>query len=168
MADYDFVLWDTAIFSNAPTDTLLFQVAQGADAAHTEQFCNTFFAGSLPSGVSFDIERICVFPDYAIPDADVSKVWQASFMEIKVGDQTVFKSPLALCAGNAAYSGTDTTTAAANAQHAGLLGNGYVFTHPITLPAGTPFRLRMVQTVALAAANSYIKVALDGLLHKST
>lgn len=168
MADLDYVLYDTAVFTNAANDLLLFQVAQGADATHTEQFTNAFFAGSLPSNVSFDIERIVVFPDYAVPDADVSKIWTASFMELKINDMTWLKLPLALCAGSAAYGGSDTTTAAANAQHVGLLGNGYVLTNKIVIPDGTPFKVRVVQTVALAAASSNIKVCLDGMLHRPT
>ena len=166
MSDLDFVLYDTAVFSNAATDTLLFQVAQGADATHTEQWTNAFFAGALPANVSFEIERIVVFPDYAVPDADVSKIWQNSFMEIKVNDLTMWKSPLAMLAGSAAFGGTDTTTAAANANHVGLSGTGYQLTRPILLPEGTPFKVRMVQTIALAAANSWVKVCLDGTLHR--
>lgn len=166
MPDLDYCLYDTIPFSNAATDQLAFQVAQGADNTHTEQFCNSFFAGALPAGVGFDINRIVIFPDYAVPEGDIGKIWQASFVEIKVNDQTLFKAPMALCAGSAAFGGADATTAAASQNHVGLMGNGYTFDHPIVLPSGIPFKVRLVQTIALAAANSYIKVVLDGILHK--
>lgn len=164
MADLRYFLYDTAVFgTTAGTEHVLFQVAQGGDATHTEDFTNSRGAGSLPSEERFVCDRIGVFVDAAIADAEVEKVFTGSFLEIRVADKSVFKAPLKVCAGYGGWSGHFTQATAANRA---LIGPAQGYCHldiPIEIPGGTAFRVRVYQKTALAAAAN-VKVVLGGVL----
>ena len=165
MPTIHYPLFDTAAFgTTGGAEFTLFQVAQGTTATATESFTNMRGTGVLPNPESFTLHKIRIFPDYAVTRTDVSAIWRGSYLQLRVNDQIRLHIPTALCASNAAYSGTDTTTAGANQNAVGLLGDGYELKVPVEIPGGTVFRVRLVQGAALSAANSFIKVVLDGLL----
>lgn len=168
MPDYYTTLFDTAPFgTTANTENLLFKVARGADSTHTESFTNMRGAGQLPATEKFVVRRISAVVDYNITQADVPKWFLASFLDFRVLDRTVFFAPLALLADASGYGGSDTTTAGANGNRVGLLGDGYAFPDPafyLTLLGGESWYVRVVQGTALAAGSSNIKIVLHGVL----
>lgn len=165
MATIHYPLFDTAQFgTTGGAEFTLFQVAQGTTTQATESFTNMRGTGVLPNPESFTVKKIRVFPDYAVPRADVTAIWRGSYMQLRINDQIRLHIPLALAASNTAYSGADTTTAGANQNAVGLIGDGFMLEQPLDIPGGTVFRVRVVQGAALATANGFIKVVLDGLL----
>ena len=164
MPDLDYVLYDTAVFgATANNESVLFQVAQGGDATHTESFTNMRGAGQLPQAEAFSVEWIGVNPDHALVEADIEAIWRGSFLEIRVADLTVLKAPLRLFADQADYQGHFAQAAAANRVIIGLRGEGYALTKPISIPGGTYFRVRVVQGPAVTAGSN-MKVNMRGTL----
>jgi hypothetical protein len=163
--DLSYVMFDTAAFSTvAGAEFLLFQVTQGADATHTEGFTNTRGSGAFPGEEQFVIEKLSVYPDYAVPKADVALWFRNSFLEVKVNDKSLFKTPLSVLVDASAYGGSDTTTAGANGNAVGLLGDGYELKRPITVPGQTRWVIRVIQGTAVTAGSSFIKILLHGTL----
>lgn len=166
MPDYRYVLYDTAAFgTSADTEHVLFQVAQGGDSTHTEDFTNMRGAGALPGEEAFSVDKISVAVDgvHGANEADVAQIWDGAFIEVRVADKTVFKAPARLCAEASAYGGAYTQGTAADATFVGLLGNGYSLDIPIEIPGGTAFRVRLYQDTALTASTQ-VKVCLHGIL----
>lgn len=164
MATYDWTLYDTAIFgATAGTDHALFKVAQESDATHTHQFTNSRGSGVFPANEQFDIDTIFVSPDGDFDTDDRGDMWDASFINIVINNQTVFEAPLRLCAGGAAYSGHFTQAAAADAARIGLEGMGYKLNKPISVKGGMSFQVNVRQGTAITAASN-VKVMLRGML----
>lgn len=163
MADYDYILFDTAPFGNvANNEMILFQTPQGSDATHTEAFTNMRGAGSLSQGESFKVNKISVMLDFIGIAVDLQSVWIGNFLELRVSDKTVFKSPLPPLANSSFYSGVNNQTAAANFAEFGPVGDGYELAIPIVIPGGTLFRVRVFQVTALSAVSRNMKVLLHG------
>ncbi len=168
MAEFSTTLYDTAVFGVAAnTEHVLFQVTQGADATHTEAFTNMRGNGSLPQQESFTIQRIKFIVDCILAAADIPKVFNGSFLELRISDETVFKAPLVMCLAHSHWGGAVNLAVAADKVAAGIEGNGYYLELPIELPGGTSFRVRVVQTLATAGASMNMKVVLDGKLKTS-
>lgn len=164
MPDYSFVLYDTAPFgASAGTEHVLFQVSQGSDSTHTEAYTNSRGAGQLPTEEKMLVERIHVIVDHNTAIADVPKIFNASFLEIRVSDKTIFKAPLAMLSSFNAYGGHYSQAAAADEAVIGLIGVGYELKIPILIPGGVSFRIRVYQGTAVTAASN-LKVALEGTL----
>lgn len=165
MVIQDYIFYDTAAFGNAAaTEHTLFQVARGGDATHTEAFTNMEGAGALPAGNDFELHKIGVVVDYNTVVADLPKLCVGSFLELIILNKTVFKAPLAKFIDRSAWGGFYSQAAAADEAAIGLLGDGYTFRKTIPLKGGWSFRVRVYQGLALAAANSNLKVNLEGLL----
>jgi hypothetical protein len=164
MPDYDFTLYDTAVFG-ATANTLheLFQVAQGADATHTKSFTNSRGAGSLPVTEQFVVTRVKVLYDHNTVTADVPKFHPGSYLEFILNNQTILIAPLAEFIANSGYGGHYSQAAAADEAVIGLLGDGYVLTKPIVIKGGTAFKVQLFQSLAVTAASN-MKAALDGIL----
>lgn len=164
--DLDYVLYDTAVFTNvANTEQVLFQVAQGGDATHTESFTNMRGSGALPQEEAFACIRIGVTVDFdTAGEEDYTTVWRGSFLEVRVSDKTVLKAPLALFSAANMYGGHYSQAAAANNAVIGLQGDGLKLDIPITIKGGTAFRVRVVQANATSAASKNMKVWLRGTL----
>lgn len=162
--DLDFTLYDTAVFgATANAESVLFQLAQGADATHTEAFTNSRGAGQLPQTEQFTCRWIGVRPVHALVEADIEPIWRGSFLEVRIADQTVLKAPLALFAAYAAFGGHFTQAAGANRVMAGLAGTGMELAHDIVIPGGTAYRVRVVQGPAVTAGSNMV-VMLRGTL----
>lgn len=167
MPEMDYVLYDTAAFGNAAnTEHLLFQVAQGGDATHTESFTNSRGAGQIPNEETMVIEEIAVtvVTNQATP-SDYQNVWIASFLEIKIADFSWGKFPLALLARANSYGGHYSQAAAADDAMIGLQGKGLQLKRPITLKGGTSFKVRVFQGTALGGASRNVLISLIGVLN---
>lgn len=164
--DLQYVLYDTAIFGTvANFESVLFQVAQGADAAHTENFTNMRGAGALPQEEAMKVNWLGVAVDFTstLPQ-DYKAMWLSSFLEFRLSDKTVLKLPLSLLASNSNFTGHYSQAAAADNAAVGLLGDGYHLDIPIEISGGTAFRVRVVQGTVLSAASKNVKVLLGGIL----
>lgn len=164
--DLDYVIYDTAVFGTvANFENVLFQVSQGSDATHTENFTNARGAGTFPQEESFLVKHIGVVADFntATPE-DYQLMWYASFLELRVSDKTLLKAPLHWFAHRNAYQGHYSQAAAADNALIGLMGDGYMLENPISIKGGTSFRVRVVQGTALSAVSKNVKVNMRGLL----
>lgn len=164
MADYRYVLYDTADFgTTAGTNHLLFQIAEGADANHAEYRCNMRGNGVLPSEESFTVERIHVWNNSELPEADVQKLIDGTLLEVRVSDKTVLKIPLRLAISHTAYGGHYTQSTAGNRTIIGLEGEGFALSEPIQINGGVRFSVRVYQRLAMTASEEIV-VALEGVL----
>lgn len=164
--DLDYTLYDTAIFGTvANFESVLFQVAQGADVTHIESFTNMRGAGALPQEEAFKCNWIGVAVDFTstLPQ-DYKAMWLGSFLEFRLSDKTVLKAPLAMFAAASGFSGHYSQAAAADNAAIGLMGNGYTLDIPIEISGGTAFRVRIVQGTVLSAVSKNVKVLLNGIL----
>ena len=168
MAKYAYSLYDTAVFGTSlGGEQALFQVAQGADATHTKAFTNMRGAGSLPPNESFEIRNIMCFLDEPITvAADAQNVWQDSYIEVRVNDESLLFLPLRVTAGFNGFGGHFTQASAANAAPIGLIGNGYDIDPTILIPGGTAFRVNVNQGTVLSAASQNLRVLLNGILDR--
>lgn len=165
MADLTYVLYDTAAFgATAGTEHVLFQVTQGADSTHVEAFTNMRGNGSLPQEEAFEISLIGVMADFDMTEAEVAEVFRASFLEIRVSDETVLKAPLSCFAYRNSYGGAYSQGTAADNAIIGLAGDGFVLTIPVQIRGGTSFRIRVYQGTAMSGASKNVKVMLFGRL----
>lgn len=164
----DYTLWDTIVLGAvALAETLLFQVAQGGDATHTESFTNSPGAGSLPGLQEFEIQEVHLILDTPVLPADILKLHQASFLEIRISEHTELKIPSQMAASFSAYGG-HFVTATAEEAGLGLLGNGYKLTKSIRIPGATPWKVRYVQGTALAVGSKNMRCVLRGILTSET
>ena len=164
MAVLYYPIWDTAVFGAAAnTEFLLFQVAQQGDATHTESFTNSRGAGVFPASESYLIKKVSVVVDFNILQANAQTWYVGAFLEIRVSDVIRFKAPLQLLMDASAFGGASSTTAGANQNTVGLLGDGFELPPDrfINVPGGAPWKVRVFQVTA-AAASSNIKVVLQG------
>lgn len=166
MPDVTFTLYDTVPMGNvAAVETVLFQVAQGGDATHTEAFTNSRGAGTLPQGEAFSINNVGVVPAFNTALlADYQDLWRNSFLQIRIADTNYLQIPLYLAAKRAGWLGVGLQTAAANDAMIGLAGDGYDLPIPIIVPGGKAWRVRVVQGIALSAANLNVIITLTGVL----
>lgn len=164
MPDFSFVLYDTAPFgATAGTDHVLFQVSQGADSTHTEAYTNSRGAGQLPTEEKFLLKRLHAIIDHNTALADIPKIFNASYFELRVSDKIVFKCPLAMLSSKNSYGGHYTQAAAADEAVIGLDGEGYELEIPIEIQGGVSFRPKVYQGTAVTASSN-IKIVLEGTL----
>lgn len=165
MADLTYTLYDTAVFgATVNNESILFTVAQGSDATHSEAFTNSRGAAQLPVGEKFLIQKVFAIPNHALLNADVEPIWRNSFLQIRVADFNYLWIPLVLAAYRADYGGHFGQAAAADLARIGRDGDGYdLGERPIEIPGGTAFRVRVLQGPAVAA-NTNIWIGLHGVL----
>lgn len=168
MPDYNFTLFDTALFTNSvPSPFVLFQVAESGDATHTPYFTNMRGNGQLPNSEKFLIQSIEVYSDTDFVENDREGVWLKSYMRLLYNDVQIFSAPLRLAAGHAAFSGVGNYAAAAANPSFGLMGTGYKLEKPILIDGGKQFKVVVAQGTALNSADQWVKVALNGILSLS-
>jgi hypothetical protein len=164
MAEYRYVLYDTADFgTTANVNHLLFQIAEGADANHSEVRCNMRGNGVLPSEETFTVEKIHVWANSELPEADIQKLVDGTLLEVRVSDKTVLKIPLRLAASHMGYGGHYTQASGAARTVIGLMGEGFNLPENITINGGVRFSVRAYQRLAMTAAEEVV-VALEGVL----
>lgn len=164
MAVYRYGLYDTAIFGAvAGVEHTLFQVAQGADAAHIKSFTNSRGAGVLPNEESFSIDWIGAYLDEIPLLADTANWMMDSYFEFRVSDDTKLLLPLRMIAAKNAWGGSFELAAAAAQSYHGIANDGYNLSIPIVIPGGTGFRATLFQGVATAATQN-VRLILNGLL----
>lgn len=162
MAELDFVLYDTVPFgATANAEFNLFQITQGGDSTHNEQFTNMRGAGALPQNESFKVNWIGVVVDFQTVKADVDTMFNSSFLEVRVADFSRLKAPTALFVSNSAYGGGALEATIVDTITVGLMGDGFHLNIPIDIKGGDPFRVRVVQGPAITAASN-MKVCLRG------
>lgn len=161
--DLHYILYDTAPFNNvANTEFQLFKVAQGADATHTENYTNMRASGILPNEEKMVLKKIHAIVDGHAAIADIYKWYQASFLELKVNDQTKLKAPLAMFSSRNRFGGLYTQGTPANENIIGLEGDGFSLLMDILIPGGTSFFCRLFQGTALSGQMN-IKIGLEGI-----
>lgn len=164
MPDVDWILYDTAPFTNAIAGQLpLFQIPQGGDAVHIEDFCNTPGAGSLPANMNFLIKGIAIYPEPAVLDIDIGPIFNRSYVEIIVADKVMLKVPMAYLAGPQQVTGVADAAIAIVSGSATYSGPPFELTIPIPIPGGTPFRVNITQMVA-TSVTIQVKCLLIGIL----
>lgn len=161
--DLRYMLYDTVVFgATANAESILFQVASGADATHNEQFTNMRGAGSLPQTEKMVVDKISCVIDKALAKADLYDIFNGSILEVRIADFTVIKGPFAKFIDASAYGGSVQVAAASDVFTVGLLGDGFELDHTIELPGGTPFKVRVLQGPAVTAGSN-VKVVLGGI-----
>lgn len=164
MADYRYDLYDTYVFGAAASQGRLFQVAEGGDATHTTAFTNMRGAGVLPQNEKLVVDWIGAIEVYVPLIANRVNIFNASWLEFIVSNNSVLKIPLIRAWALNLYGGHFTQAAAADLAVIGRAGNGYdLKDHPITLDGGTQFTLVVNQGTAVAAASNVLFV-LSGVL----
>jgi len=161
--DLSYTLFDTQATGTAAFDAVLFQVAQGADATHTEDFTNMRGAGSLPSSEKFVCEHVGVAFSPAVAAADIAAIAVASLLQLRLYDQVVLYIPLVFAFYKSGYSGFNNLAAGAGLQATGIYEQGYKLDKPIEIPGGAKFAARVKTTVATAASTKLL-VSLTGTL----
>jgi hypothetical protein len=161
MADLSYVFFDTVVTGTAVFDALLFQVARGADATHTEDFTNMVSSGAFPAGQKFVIEHIGVLTEPAVTAADTDALFRASLLQVLINSQVDFWCPLAQVADKSSWGGYSNQTAAAGLQVTGNYGHGFDLKIPISVDGGVGFGVRIKTTVATAASSKLV-CALTG------
>lgn len=165
MPSYDWVLYDHLDWSTSANQVFTyFQTKEGKDSSHTKAITNMRGDGALPSGESYVINNISVFPDDALTIADVLALVEESYVEVVLADQIVFQAPLRFCINKSAYSGEFHEITNTALQKIGLLGGGYDLKMPIKIPGGTNFRVTLGQTAVFSAGTLAVAVALPGIL----
>lgn len=164
MPDVDWILYDTAPFTIAAAGQLpLYQIPQGGDAVHTEDFCNTPGAGSLPANQNFMIKAIAIYPEPSCLQVDIDLVFNRSYVEIIVADKVMLKAPMAYFAAPQSFGGSNGIVLAALATWVSYSGPLFEMVIPIPIPGGTPFRVNITQVVGISA-NTQVKCLLIGTL----
>lgn len=165
MADYDFTLYDTWQPSTvANAEQILFQVSQGGDSTHTEQFTNMRGAGSLPSQENFIIRKISIIADQKVAVADLFKWFTGGLLDFQRANLSVLKGPLQQYLDHNSWGGNLVMGTAADNGAIGLESWGFDLDpqYFIHLGGGVPFRVRMIQGSALSATTN-IKVTMRGI-----
>jgi len=164
MPDLSWVLYDTAQFgTSANTSHELFQVAQGADSTHSEDFTNSPGSGSLPSNQKFIVKAIAVYPEHNIDQAEIAKIFNKSWLQLKVSESVKLKTPLSLLAAPQQFTGHYTQGTAADGNNVSWSGPLFELEIPIEIPGGTQYKVTIMQVVA-AAATEQVKCCLIGTL----
>ncbi len=155
MATDAYTFYDTASFSTvANTVHTLFQTAQGSAAARTKAQTNWPGSGALPSANDFLIKRIGLFINDIRVENDIQILYDQTFLEILINNQTRFLAPLKALAQYDAFGGVIAQASGADEFAFGAVGIGYEFDPPKELAGGVNFRVEMTQAVALSAATS--------------
>lgn len=163
-----FQLYDTWLpGTTASAESILFQVIQGGDATHDEKYTNMRGAGALPQTEKFVVNRIKIQQDKILPIADVLLAYYDALIEFKLSDFSYFKIPVMQCIDHTGWGGFLAQASAANSSTIGPLGQGFELVNPINIPGAQPFKVRLVQGVALSAA-SRLKVILEGIYTLTT
>jgi hypothetical protein len=153
--------WQPGATANA--ESMLFQTPQGGDSTHTEAFTNMRGGGQLPSGEKFVLKKIKLIIDEQIAEADFDTRLFNAFVEFRLKDKTVFKSPASMLFAHSSYGGHFTQATAALTQAIGPMGTGFELEIPIVIEGGERFQVRCVQGAAFASAIDH-KVVLEGIL----
>lgn len=162
--DLRYVLYDSLLTTAAKQDVLLFQVAQGADATHTESFTNMRGAGSLPAQESFTIQKIGVIVPPTIVAADFLAYFMNAFVQIRARDQVVAWVPLPLCLIASSWNGFSNLAAAGGLSAIGNLRDGFdLLDLPLVISGGEKFAARVVLNTAPTVVATLI-IALIGKL----
>lgn len=156
--DLSYVFFDTLPTGTAVLDALLFQVARGGDATHTEDFTNGVGAGSFPQGQKMVVDKVGVLLEPAVTPADMDALMHASIFQIIINSQVQFWAPLALVVDNSAWNGFNNLAAAAGLQVTGMINDGYELKNPIVIEGGVNFSARIKTTVATAVTSKLVVV----------
>ena len=162
--DLHYCLYDTwEPGTTAHAEATLFQVAEGGDSTHTEQYTNMRGAGSLPNAERFLVKRVHLIQDENVTDADFDTYLYGAIVEMRVKDKTMFKVPAQLLFSHSAKAGHFAQATAADAEFIGPVGDGWALEIPIEIPPGAPFKVRCKQGGAFATTISF-KLVLEGIL----
>jgi len=163
MADRKYVLFDSIDTGTAAFDTLLFQVASGADATHTETYTNMRGAGSLPGAEKFTLNKISVIVPPSLTPADTAVLFKDSILQFRLLNQVLLWIPLIVAVDYSFHNGFYTLATAANNQVYGNLGEGYTVDPPVDIAGGEKFDVR-VKTTTGTSATYRLVIALVGIL----
>lgn len=164
MPDLDWIFYDTAPFNTtAGAVHELFQVPQGGDATHVENYTNMSGAGALPPNHKFLVKAISIYPEMDIGQEEIQKIFNKSFVEIIVGDRVFLKCPIAHLAAPQQFTRHYSQAAAADGENITFSGPLFELNIPIEIPGGTPFKVNITQVVATTAAEQ-VKCLLIGNL----
>ncbi len=164
MADFPFILFDTAIFGTAANTThTLFTLAQGADSTHTKQFTNNRSGGQLPQNEKLLIQKVHATIWNTVAEADLFDWFDGCYLELFIADESYFRIPLVFASSRNDYSGVLAQAAAANNVVIGHKGYGWEVKPNITLMGGNSFKIEVFQQNALAAVDN-MWIGLEGIL----
>jgi len=164
MPTLSWVMYDTVIFgTTANVVHTAFVVQQGGAAGKGKEITNMIGPGELPAQNSMEINRIGVSHHDGLVLADIEDIWDETYLELFINNQTYFISPLRLLANRNGYGGHYSQAAAADEFVIGLLGDGYELPVSIIVPSGTQFKVEVKQGPVMAA-NTNVLISLYGKL----
>jgi len=163
MADRKYVLFDSIDTGTAAFDTLLFQVASGADPTHSETYTNMRGAGSLPGAEKFTLNKVSLIVPPTLSPSDTNIIFKDSILQFRLLNQVLLWIPLIVAVDYSFHNGFFTLATAANNQVYGNLGEGYVVDPPIDISGGEKFDVR-VKTTTPTSLSYRLVVALVGIL----
>jgi hypothetical protein len=163
MADRKYILFDSIDTGTSVFDTLLFQVASGADAVHSETYTNMRGAGSLPGAEKFTLNKISVIVPPSLTPNDTTALFKDSILQFRLLNQVLLWIPLIVAVDYSLHNGFFTLATAANNQVYGNLGEGYTVDPPIDIAGGEKFDVR-VKTGNATSFTYRLVVALVGIL----
>lgn len=156
MPDLSYVFFDTVATGTAAFDALLFQVARGADATHTDDFTNMVSSGAFPAGQKFVIDHIGVIIEPALTPADADALFHASLLQVLINSQVDFWCPLTEVVDNSGWTGFNNLAAGAGLQVTGSFSDGFMLKIPINVDGGVGFGVRIKTTVATAVSSKLV------------
>jgi hypothetical protein len=163
MADRKYILFDSIDTGTSVFDTLLFQVASGADAVHSETYTNMRGAGSLPGAEKFTLNKISVIVPPSLTPNDTAALFKDSILQFRLLNQVLLWIPLIVAVDYSLHNGFFTLATAANNQVYGNLGEGYTVDPPIDIAGGEKFDVR-VKTGNATSFTYRLVIALVGIL----
>lgn len=164
MADYRYDLYDTYVFGAVASQGRLFQVAEGGDATHTTAFTNMRGAGVLPQNEKMVVDWIGAIEVYVPLIANRVNIFNGSWLEVIISNNSVLKIPLIRAWALNAYGGHFTQAVAADLSIIGRVGSGYSLADkPLAIDGGTQFTVVVNQGTAVAAGSNVLFV-LSGVL----
>lgn len=167
MPEKHYPFYDTALFGTAPEVHTLFIEAEGSSAAKNSQFTNMRIGGQFAQDSDFLIEKLCVFVDDQLAEADIPLLYQECFIKIIIKNNNVLQIPLRFCADADSYSGVLNQAAASDFGLIGVQNKGFHLRKPIMVAGGEQFKVEVHQTVALNNADQAVKFMLDGMLNEN-
>ena len=165
MPDYSYPIYDTALFGTTDNTThVLFQIGEGGDATHVSDFTNMRGNGTFPQLEKFLIRKIGIMLETNATESDAEDWTLDGFLRMYLSNQIIFQAPLQMLVMNTSYSGHFTQAAAATRALIGRDGMGYMVDPMVLVRGGEAFKVEVYQGTVVAAANTRVKVILDGVL----
>lgn len=163
--ELDWVYYDSVSSGTAASAVKTF-FAQ-SEAATNKQTTNMPVAGKLSPSEEFIVHEIAIYPETDILHSDLVKRYDRCVFEFLINNNRVLAGPTLLMAPAGFISWSKSTdTIGAISTFAGVKGGPFILNHPIVIPPGAPFAVKVTVGHAATGTAVDIKVALRGILRR--